>query len=228
MTRQPILFLLLCISISSYGQVPGFMGKKFYIKYDFDIQPNILTIGNKGSSIFDIDHNAGVEYTISKSIVLGLSYGYGKYKTLYSGYYREFDGFRYNDIDYDEVGYATVHTVRFDSKFFLSGLGHIAPRGLYFLTGLSFNSIRPSLADNLNELKLPDVDFSRYYDVAIHVGLGRQFIVGNRIVLNYAVDCAIPSFRGVGADDSVEERGIQALTNANYGQIRLGIGFLAF
>jgi len=86
--KKAILLLILTLSISGlYSQVPGYLGHRFVINYDFDLGPdlngwyNFDFTGVRDSAIspqhlYHSRHNLSGTFVVSRRTAIGLSFGY--------------------------------------------------------------------------------------------------------------------------------------------------------
>src|SRR5215213_716964 len=72
-----ILICLLAFFEPVKAQVPGYLGKRFYVSYDFHGFPILSTQKSfDGRSVFNTRHALSADYVISRNTAFGLHGGY--------------------------------------------------------------------------------------------------------------------------------------------------------
>ncbi len=216
--------LLVCMAHTTvFSQVPGYMGKRFSAHYD----PQFMYAFLAGH--FDVHHNASLEYVTSLRHAIGFRYGFSNLK----------DEYQYEQVVMDSWGYTGYDNVNVDmmdkvqsftiyAKFFNKRQGFIAPAGAYTALGLCFLHSKAIIQQDINdngELYSNGETIQTDNNYALYFGKGRQFIAGNRIIINLAAHLGIPLiYRLGGTHDELSNR----VAFSYFFRAQLGIGFLAF
>lgn len=245
--RKLIIILMVSFLLISEAQaqkkvVPGYMGLKFSIQYQGGISPqwNNLTY----SYLPYLSHNVQVGYVVSRKHEVGLQYTRIDYSS----------GMGLNQYDFNSGSTVatdfrsfTGNNVMAYVKFFRERKGFIAPLGRYYLLGLSYQNSRDKFhvtADGNSIIGVPNTTYVQSHDIAITVGVGRNIIIANRMLLTIEGDINIPFSAGIRAARSNSDlSGITALSGdtnpykhfnsidvllVNLIQIKIGLGALVF
>lgn len=238
--KKLIFLLLVLATVVAKADVPGYQGLRFSAKYDCGIMHPII-VGRPGKLPM-LYHNGAIDYAISRKFSIGVSYGFMHYNShidtkLANQYISAF----YGSSSEFSAKYVQ-HTVSVYLKDFIRKRGFMAPVGLYYKYGLFYQYA-------LNKYQDPEiVEGSYYYDqtykihnrkATIHtlglaLGVGRNFVVANRILIDFGLDVNI-SFPPFSFIDQLNEN-VDVERKYNYReylcrnllQLHLGIGVLAF
>ncbi len=205
-----ITVLLFFFSVQVNAQVPGYMGKKLSVGYDFHFY--LGGVSNKprkyDSQFFSKQadfflnkfHEIHFDYVLTKSYSLGLSYQFFKTGQRY------FEGSSNNYFtdNYEATNYLNItgYTIQVSNKFFFfNGGTGLAPIGNYgqlsigFITAQTRAKIKGEYFDNSET-----VQFSKYvtfHNMTIPIisgGFGNQSIILERIILDLGLDFSfVPS-----------------------------------
>jgi|GEM_PF-2273487 len=238
--KKFIFSLLVLIAIIAKADNPGYQGLHFSVKYDCGIMHPII-VGRPGKLPM-LYHNGAIDYAISRKFSVGISYGFMHYNS-------HIDTKLANQYIYDFYGSSSdfsakylQHTVSIYLKDFVRKRGFIAPVGLYYKYGLFYQYAR-------NNYEYPiTIEGSYYYDetykvearkatvhtIGLALGVGRNFVVANRILIDFGMDVNI-SFPPFGFIEQLNET-VDIERKYNYReylcrnllQLHLGIGVLAF
>ncbi|MGB0885619.1 MAG: hypothetical protein ACPGVH_00555 [Chitinophagales bacterium] len=229
-----IIFCVFLINVSA--QVSGYMGKKFSVFINPNISIPHLNAARKSiQPEFTLSIGTSVEYIISKSIAFGVKY---KYAMTNAKNIRP-------DINslvskFEKTKFSS-HTVgpyfKFYSRKTLAPISTYLKLGGFFqilnqknLAELSNNGMRPSY-------KIFD---RKAFDFVICLGVGKNFILADRILLGFEVEAGVPlyshgrnflSFNGFGdVNENYDE--FESIFRTNFAneilKVSLNLGFLAF
>jgi|GEM_PF-3185385 hypothetical protein len=151
MKKAILSIAILSISLISFAQAPGFMGKTWAIKYDFHIIPSLSSfpnsLENPNSSFLTMFHELNLSKDVSTNMSIYFTYGGSKgerpghilveipdYQDSYDNYSEVEDYFHH-----------TQHALGFGLRFFRSKW--LAPVGVYSQVAVSFVSTR-AFSDN--------------------------------------------------------------------------------
>lgn len=229
--KKILVTLLTLLSIYVSAQVPGYQGKRFYVKYNCGIShPGMF---GRNGKLPAVTHHGSIDYVITRTWALSLGYNFMTYKT--PGNERLLDGIANPNIK-SNMGRYTQHVVSISGKHFFKRRGFIAPTGPYINMGLyyQYTDIR------YNEGQSSDVNY--YYSIksiaykkstlhygGIVFGMGRNFIVANRILfdLGFVFHATLPPPNQLsgGTTETILYRDVAF---RNLFQLHVGIGLLAF
>jgi hypothetical protein len=243
--KKLILFILLLAGTQSIWakKIPGYMGLKFHIQYQGGINPQWNNLYE--SYVPYLSNNVQVGYVVSRKYEVGLQYTRIDYA---SNFHRLGSSQVYGSYDI-ETNYRrfTGNNVMAYIKFFRARKGFIAPLGRYYLLGLSYQNSKDQfrvIKDDASSLGAPNNTIVRSHDLAITIGVGRNIIIANRLLISIEGDVNLPLTSGIRAALSRNEidnlNGISTSPNAykkwnavdamlvNLIQIKIGIGALVF
>jgi hypothetical protein len=229
-------FLPVLIFISSFccAQVPGYMGLKCTINYDLGLLPPQVVA--RTGTVPMLYHNVSVDYVVSRKMSVGIKYGFMTYNappetqqfsSAYSG------SAEYNPNNYK--GRYTQSTVAILGKSFFTDRGFIAPIGRYISYGLYFQHVVDHNATtyaggniNYEGNQVAPTGFKGTAEYGgIIFGVGRNFVVANRILIDFGGNFSIPLGYVIGQRNE-RETVYRDLVLRNVAQIYLGLGVLAF
>ena len=241
-----LLFIALVVFGSAIAQetklvVPGYMGLKFYVQYQGGINPQWNNLSY--SYLPYLSHNIQIGYVISRKYEVGLQYTRIDYGSGSGANIYDYSG-NFIATDYRHF---TGNNVMAYIKIFRERKGFIAPLGRYYLLGLSYeNSVdKYHVTSDANSIiGAPNNTFVKSHDLAITVGVGRNFILARRLVVSIEGDVNIPFSSGIRAvmsgANTFSNDGITGTPNAykhfnavdvmlvNLFQLKIGIGALIF
>jgi hypothetical protein len=232
-------FLILAVFITAFAgaQIPGFQGKRFIVKYDLGIMhPAIVGRTGKPPMLY---HGLALDYTVARAWSVGVK---GNFMTINAPTDKKaFQYYNYNNgsgLDYrDYPGRYTQVTVGFYAKKFAIRKGYLAPMGRYIVLGVYYqyavdNITLPGTAGNNSNI---DYSYSvtRKKVVAhfggITVGMGRNFIVSRRMVIDLGFTLNVAPVPHVVFSDEDDKMAVyRDLMLRNIFQVHLGFGALAF
>jgi hypothetical protein len=162
---KKILFILIIINIGclveSFGQGPGYAGKKFHIKYDFQyvVPHERWNTTSIKTMIQPQMHNFQVDYAFSRLWTVGVGYGLGS--------------FLENNFAFEKNAYEIKDLGLYIRRYALRS-GSIAPIGTYIeLSGHRLNiNNRLYTIDYLDEKNT--ISETPYQFNAVSLGIGRQ------------------------------------------------------
>jgi hypothetical protein len=229
--KKSAFLILILGTLFAKAQVPGYQGLRFSVKYDCGIMhPAILA--HRGTLPY-IFHNVSLEYVVTRSISIGLMYTY----MGYNGPPNKFglpanatvDNVSLNPADYP--GKYSQHCLAFIGKKFFRRRGFIAPVGRYISSGAyyqyavdrsiyiprdSYGTLTGSPGGIKGTASIPGIIF----------GVGRNFIVADRLIIDFGGNINVACFAPSGPEENkVTYRDI--FFN-NLFQLYVGLGVLAF
>lgn len=214
----PLCLLFLCCSLSTFAQVPGYMGKRFAVHYDPQMMYAFL------AKHFDVHHNASVEYVTSLRSLIGIRYGFSNLKNEY-----DTDDYYYYEESLIEAR-DKVHAIHFYGKFFNRRRGFIAPAGAYTSVGVCYMHGKAVAQEDFTydqQVYQEGDELAVANNGGFFVGQGRQFIIKDRLILDVAGQLGIPfiwSLNGYDHESELQKR----MALAYIFRVQLGVGFLAF
>jgi hypothetical protein len=240
--RHLILYTLLLIASYATAQVPGYQGLRFSVKYDCGINhPAIVGRTGKMPMIY---HNASIDYVVGRAWSIGVQYGFMTTNPYVNknvinnaqdnGYYSVYST-DYNFKDYK--GRYTQHIVAIMAKKFFKRKGYLAPVGRYLTFGAYYQLATNHFVQpvNVNSSNMSSQYVPKGFKTTsqwggISAGLGRNFVVANRILfdLGFTVNVALPSPDAIGQNGEIDKAAYSELLLRNLFQLHLGIGVLAF
>ena len=223
---------LLCagmaLSVSAQRKAPGYMGKRFLLKYDQGIN---WSLGGDARGIPNLFYTLQGDLAVTTKWSVGAEYSFmtRKYDKRLSGAY---SGSYW-------LGRTYMHRVGLYGKLFSQRNGHIAPAGPYFLMGLNVHLIQGKY--NYGNYPSANQQNQLTFDFAPSIGGGKQYIIANRMVMSVDLRISIPLIglaRTVNYEagfGSEYQKGEQAALNrgilwtntqANFIELRIGLGTL--
>ena len=222
--------------------VPGYMGLKLSLQYQGGISPQWNNLNY--SFLPYLSHNVQLGYVVSRKHEVGLQYTRIDYSSRIGSNIYDFNTQSLVATDFRAF---TGNNVMAYVKFFRERKGFIAPLGRYYLLGLSYQNSRDKYhvtADGNSIVGVPNTTYVQSHDIAITVGVGRNIIIANRMLLTIEGDINIPFSAGIRAARSNSDvSGLGSLigdTNpykrfnsidvmlVNLIQIKIGLGALVF
>ena len=229
--KRALLLIIIFNCIVAKAQVPGYQGLRFSAQYDCGIMHPAL-VGRRGTGPY-IYNNFSADYVLSRGLSLGVKYTYMHYNNPPNrgaipgefGYDSE-GSFNPNDYKrpYDQ------HCIAVIGKAFLRRAGYIAPVGRYIAFGLYYqyaidNFIEP--VSNSGSSQYAAKGYKGKANIAgLVFGVGRNFIVADRIIIDFGATFNIPFF--VPSDTKETDIVARDVFYTNLFQLHLGIGALAF
>jgi hypothetical protein len=239
-----ILCLMAFLRYTADAQVvPGYMGLKFSVQYQLGVNPQW---NNTSYSYLPyLSHNIQVGYVVSRKHEIGLQYTRIDYSSGIGATQGTSDGSSSVSADYRNF---TGNNLTAYIKFFRSKKGFIAPLGRYFILGLSYENSKDKYhvtSDPNSAIGAPNYTTVRSHDLAIMMGVGRNIIVANRMLITIEGDVNLPvstAIRaGLNGGYTAQLSGAASSSLAPYKyfnaldvmlvnilQIKIGIGVLAF
>lgn len=127
------------------AQTPGYMGKKLAIYYEPKIFPSIVSTYDNGEKLgFNFRNDFAVDYTVSKSVVLGCSFKYITTQLKNVVYYANESDYYY---DYVFSGNILLRGPVFSiyiKNFSYRNKGFLAPLGLYKKFEIIYGKVKAS------------------------------------------------------------------------------------
>lgn len=249
--KKIILILFLSILYQAHAQVPGYMGLKCSLQYQGGISPQWDNLFQSLAPYYS--NNIQMGYVVSRKYEIGLQYTRIDYSSgLQKG----------TDVQYDQVTQTLPPTINIDHrtftgnnltaylKFFRQKKGFLAPLGRYFILGLGYENSKDRFhvtSDGYSPIGVPNYTNVVSHDMVFSMGVGRNIILADRMLLTIEGDVNIPltaGFRalingqngdGYGAGNSITESpNFYKRVNAtdvmlvNLIQIKIGLGALLF
>ena len=224
--------------------VPGYMGLKFSMQYQLGINPQWMNLHESYLPYFSNNFQAG--YVVSRKHEIGVQYSRLDYSSNFYNSYTD-----YGNGTYAVMTYSTQHrsfacnNVMAYIKFFRERKGFIAPLGRYYLLGLTYQNTRDKYLVTKSD-QSENYTIVQSHDFAVTMGVGRNIILYNRMLLTIEGDLnfplstlvrAIPSAQYNASANVVQYNSpdtnfkrLNALDAmlANIIQIKIGIGALVF
>lgn len=232
--KKYLVILAVFATTFAGAQIPGFQGKRFIVKYDLGIMhPAIVGRTGKPPMLY---HGLVLDYTVSRAWTVGVK---GNFMTIkaptdkqsfyYSGSNSEID-FR------DYPGRYTQVTVGFYAKKFAIRKGYLAPMGRYIVLGLYYqyaidNFTKPTpISGSFTDNYTYSVTHKRaiVHFGGITIGMGRNFIVSRRIVIDLGFTLNVAPIAHVAFEDKDRIGVYRDVVLRNLFQVHLGFGALAF
>lgn len=204
MRKLASLIIIALAYTATYAQVPGYMGLKCSLQYQGGISPQWNDLGN--SYIPYYSHNVQLDYVLTRKHSIGIQYSRLDYGADFAG--RKL----YNYTTYDPITSTTSsiamghrhfasNNVSVYVKFFRERKGFIAPLGRYFVVGLSYLNTKDIFLVT-NDATAPVVPYNtivKSHDIGVLLGVGRNIIIANRMVLSVEGDINVPLSSGIRA-----------------------------
>lgn len=242
MRKLVSLITIVLICQTTYAQVPGYMGLKCSLQYQCGISPQWNDLAY--SRMPYLSHNVQLDYVLTRKHALGVQYTRMDYGADFSG--RHLSDYNYDaDLSMSHRRFA-CNNVSVYVKFFRERKGFIAPLGRYFVVGLSYLNTKDIFLvnnDNTSTIGTPYTATVRSHDIGVLLGVGRNIIIANRMVLSIEGDINVPISAGIRAatnghsvlDDNVRPgSNVFKYNNAtdvmliNLMTIKIGLGALLF
>jgi hypothetical protein len=249
MRKISIIIFLSFLLQAANAQVPGYMGLKCSLQYQCGISPQWNNLSQ--SFMPYLSHNVQLGYVVSRKYEVGLQYTRLDYSSDFKpqGYFESTDGSNTSTITMDHRTF-TGNNVMLYMKFFRARKGFIAPLGRYYILGLSYQNSHDRFHVT-NDISSPvgSPNYTNVYshDVSITVGVGRNIILFNRLLITIEGDVNLPISSGIRAglsQNGSSDLGIGPTTShtpnafkynnamdamlVNLLQIKIGIGALLF
>lgn len=244
-----LLFALLGISAHAQRKAPGYMGRRFLLKYDQGISWNL---GKNMRGIPNLFYNLQGDLALSLKVSAGLEYSFMN-RNKYNGetlQYEDLYSTNYKTVDLGMTR-TMLHRAGAYVKMFSRRNGHIAPAGPYMIAGFHVYALQARFKkrttfydDSYYPTSSTNTFVNKtFIDVAPFFGGGKQYILANRMVLDFNVRFSLPvvgllggigdAFSELGDySNSAHERRLMRreamLTNAtaNFIELRFGFGTL--
>jgi hypothetical protein len=229
-------------AMSASAGVPGYMGHRFSLQYQFGISPQWDDFNS--STLPYLFHTVQAGYVVSRRHEIGMQYTrtdftnnqFGSSISLSDGSSSIMDNKKYSG-----------NNVMAYIKFFKPGRGFIAPLGAFIQFGIGYQYYNELAHVSPYESGTNGTGVPHYYrinsnDMYLGVGFGRNYIVADRLILNIEIDLNLPvtalarafpiTNLGDGTDTDVtsylkKQNATDVLLN-NIIHIKLGIGGLLF
>lgn len=234
--KKYILILLTTFStLAAMAFVPGFQGKRFTVMYQLGVtHPAITARTGKLPTFFN---NLVLDYTLSRKWTIGIKYGFMTYKAPTAkaafnynhGSYYSSDGY-YKNTSYP--GRYMQHIVAVQARKFVGNRGYIAPVGRYIIVGAYYQYATDQLTMVKSGAGVGGLALTGYKTRAhmggITVGLGRNYVVARRMLLDIGFCINVTPFVMIESGQSVKTAVWSNMFFRNLFQINLGMGALAF
>lgn len=177
------------------AQISGYMGNRFSFIYNGGVSfPHITGVGGKIQALPTFNSGFNFEYIYSNNAAVGfrykLGYSAGKNPTSSGSGSVEIDHTELANFEEKYKFYS--HSYGAYVKFYRRN--SLAPIGLYTLLGINFQQlilkdmVRPNYVDQSIITKQNYV----HYDVAFNFGLGRNWIIGDRLLIGIQGEIGYP------------------------------------
>lgn len=230
---------LLTTITATCGNVPGFQGKRFIVKYDCGIIHPLL-MGTTGK-LPELYHNLTLDYVVSRAWSIGGKYGFMTYlatpekRVFYGGSssYGSDVGFKPENFK----GRYMQHVVGFVAKHYYKRKGFIAPVGRYIALGLYYQNTSQNISTLTREYQGSSVytNVVQGHKITTHwvgfsFGMGRTFVAAKRMVIDVGFNINIAPWPAYifGSEWTVKRGAYRDLMLRNIFQVHLGLGALAF
>lgn len=177
-----VCFLTVCVS--AQRKAPGYMGKRFVLKYDQGIS---WSLGGDARAMPNFFYGLQGDYAVTNRMSVGLDYTFmtRKYlETLFDA------GGAYGMDGIVKLRRLSMHRIGIYTKIFSQANGHFAPAGPFFQVGAALFFV------DGNYHVGPSYNFDKYkrvsFDFGPSFGGGKQYILGKGIMLNLDVRFTIP------------------------------------
>lgn len=191
-----VIFFSIHITINAKDKVPvaGYLGKRFAIGYAPTIEPfggifiPLTSDGLKASyfNSFNVKHRIDINYVVEEHAAVSFDVSFQKWGVIsnidengYVGSSRVFESIK-NQFGIDDFQYVYASSTKFTLGY-LSTEG-IAPRGVYYGIGLSYEIMTPHMVD----LKGNEITLSSVTDFGFMFRYGARRIFYDRIMLDAA------------------------------------------
>ena len=229
MKNTIVLIVLFFFMKEANAQVSGYMGKKFSISYAGGIGvPHLSILNEEFKALLPINHALRLEYVYNNNSAVVFRYKLGMNAGM-----NDISNFRY--VNFEEKYKFYSHTYSIMAKFYRKNA--LAPIGSYSTVGFGFQNlvlkdmIRPNYITN-------DITLQNYsqYDVILHYGIGRNWIVFDRMLLGFHFETSMPfaSLAGIFTIDDYKNgyKSTSISNKFNFSneilRLSMNIGFLAF
>jgi len=228
-----LLAILCCLCVAANAQVPGYMGKKHLFIYtpSVSLYSNEYRLDNTNPvSLFFLKHNVAYQYVIKKRKSIGVFYEYSGFKSAVGGYNDRFDNFR------RLTGNFKKHHLGFTYRKYFNTY-NLAPLGAYMKYTLSGIRATTTMDDQSVRFYENVLDFNQDYvvekktwDIAVGIGIGRQFVIAKYIPLNMEVDFHLPFtyYSYFASANQLVSSHATNLIGSTLINFNVGIGILAF
>jgi len=241
----------LLLTLAGHAQVPGYMGKRLSVGYDFSFAPAIFGEGyhppteyHTVNLVINTRHNFNLDYLISRDVSIGVTYK--RFQTGTDAIFKVnyVDPYNYSDAGRTSADYiipmktscfgVTLKKFRFERK------GSLAPLGRYFEFQLMYMSMHgePVLDSSTNSnsnffLDAEGNDFGTEHMIAGLFGVGRQMLYFDHLLVNTGFECGLSTaglFNGADSENEYEYK--KAIKSRAGGHILLniyiGVGWIIF
>lgn len=233
---------LLCIgsvlSVSAQRKAPGYMGKRFLLKYDQGIS---WSLGGDARGIPNLFYTLQGDLAITTKWSVGAEYSFMTRK--YEKKLGQPGGYWANANErYYRLDRTYAHRVGIYAKMFSQRNGHIAPAGPYFSMGMNLFFVQgyysrfntQSYTGNKSREQKLSIDFGPT------IGGGKQYVIANRMVISVDLRITLPligmarSFNSAAEienpakvqQNSLDRWTLWPNTQANFIELRVGLGTL--
>src|ERR1043165_1478960 len=203
---EKVLFIFLLLSVSSYAQVPGYMGKRFIVGYGVNMLPSFSPTIKSYNGGVNLSHIVSLEYGIKNRTAFCLSY-----QRFRTGMY-DLNDIQTPNYTYEYVpagkGPMPITSNGFGMAFKFFHRGMFAPVGKYRKLGclLMFNKMtyeKDKFRYYEGTLKYQTLGAGEYSAVnfAVTYELGFQRVISDRFVFDSGLRLGLmpgPLFRTVG------------------------------
>lgn len=194
--KKIILLSILFLAVGLNAQISGYLGKRFYAKYDLNLSRPM-----RNDVIFDNHripkafHNLTINYIVTENISLGLGFGYSNFNIVRSNPLIEYE-FYYNNVNeiyimpFDDFN---IQTRKLSLNMRVFHGGFIAPLGRFSefelihekLIGTDFGSNSEIPLKILFASNTPSKILKEYSGTTLKYTLGKSFMLNDFIGFSY-------------------------------------------
>lgn len=241
-----LLLMVICNCINTNAQVPGYMGKKLSIGYDFNFylggvssKPRMYDshfIIHQPDFFLNKFHEFHLDYVLTKSYSLGFSYQFFKTGQRYT----ELGSNNYYTANYEASNYLNIsgYTIQINNKFFFFNRGTgLAPIGNYGKLSIGLITAQTKAKINGEYRNETETEyFTRYITYhnittpVISGGFGNQSILFERIILDIGLDFAfVPgALKGIDLFDNYSDNYYSVLPEVNLAENEIQLRLQTF
>jgi len=226
MKKTILSIAILSISLISFAQVPGFMGKTWAIKYDFHLIPSLNAItssqGNPNAPALTLFHELNLSKDVSTNISLYVTYGGSKgqrpdliliERTYYDTYYDN----NYTITEEDYMHYSQ-HALGFGIRIFRSKW--LAPIGVYNQMAVSFVSTH-AYSNNFGAK-------TSFSTIKGTFGIGAQRMISESFLIDigYTVNLSLINPFSILDSEDFKQKAQASMFTKDIFYLKIGLGFV--